>query len=98
VSAGLGTAIAVMAVLVPVGAGAVAFAYRHRFLSVARQVERFAGRFDGCRVVHFQPWYWSFDVNAARRIAWERGYVEASASGPRLGANRDVVTFVPGRR
>ena len=87
-----------VAVLLPLGAGAVVFAYRHRFLSLARQLEMFAGRFDGCRVVHFQPWYWSFDVGTARRIAWERGYAEVPGSGPRVGANRDVVTFAPGRR
>ncbi|SDD39216.1 hypothetical protein [Actinokineospora iranica] len=91
-------AIVVMAVVLPIAAAAVLFAYRHRFTSPQRQQQVFAARFDGHRIVHFQPWYWSFDTETARRIAWSRGYVERDLNpgAPRVGAHRDVVTFVPG--
>lgn len=90
-------AIVMIAVLVPVAAVLIGYAYRHRFKPVERQIGEFTAQFDGTRVVHFQPYFWSFDANTARGIAQQRGYVEFDPSPnlPRAGAHRVVLAFQP---
>lgn len=74
--AGVLAVIIISAAVVLYGSLAI-YHFRHRFLAIDRQIERFSSRFDGRATVIFQPTYWSFDEAQARAIARQHQYWEA---------------------